>query len=347
MEICDKAVSHTHCAVGNTIPRALAADFAYAHARFVLCFYSQPWDTHVLYDNVAHFVLVWLRKCGESVSFSTLLGLDMRKWNPLANNTDRMVHVLALGVFWSGFVKDMLCLPRPLSPPLHRITMSGSAALEYGFPSTHSTNAVSVALYAIQVLNETKNPENPLIHTAAQGLFYFYASSIVFGRLYCGMHGFFDVVIGIALGAILAIIELGYGEAVHDWICEGPFYYSPLIFAVTVLFFVRIHPEPADDCPCYDDSVAFSGVIIGIELGSRNFSQLIYADNSVSVGHIPFDFEDAGWAKACLRVVLGIFVIFSWRGIMKPVLLKALPPLFRFLERVRLILPRRFFLQAS
>jgi len=55
----------------------------------------------------------------------------------------KMVHVLASGVIWSGFIKDMLCLPRPLSPPLHRITMSGSAALEYGFPSTHSTNAVS------------------------------------------------------------------------------------------------------------------------------------------------------------------------------------------------------------
>jgi membrane-associated phospholipid phosphatase len=60
-----------------------------------------------------------------------------------------MVRILASGVFFTGFLKDLLSLPRPLSPPLYRITMSGSAALEYGFPSSHSANAVSVAVYAL------------------------------------------------------------------------------------------------------------------------------------------------------------------------------------------------------
>lgn len=222
--------------------------------------------------------------------------------------------------------------------------MSGSAALEYGFPSTHSTNAVSVALYAVQMLHITENPNNAALHTALQLFFYFYASSIVFGRLYCGMHGFFDVIVGTALGAVLAILELRYGETFHVWLCSGPFYSNPLMITLTVLVLIRIHPEPVDDCPCFDDSVAFAGTVVGIELGSRFFAQSIYADDSISIA---FDLEKIGWIKTCIRIVLGILVIFAWRGVMKSVLLKFLPPLFRILERVQLILPRKYFLQAS
>jgi hypothetical protein len=38
-------------------------------------------------------------------------------------------NLLAFGVILSGVAKDLVCLPRPLSPPMQRITMSGSAAL--------------------------------------------------------------------------------------------------------------------------------------------------------------------------------------------------------------------------
>ncbi|CAG8736133.1 27529_t:CDS:2, partial [Racocetra persica] len=43
-------------------------------------------------------------------------------------------------------IQDLLCLPRPISPPIRRLSV-GSHHLEYGFPSTHATNAVSIALY--------------------------------------------------------------------------------------------------------------------------------------------------------------------------------------------------------
>lgn len=74
--------------------------------------------------------------------------------------------------------------------------MSGSAALEYGFPSTHSANAVSVTVYALLLLHSPDNTLSPTTKLLLEGLAYFYAVSIVFGRLYCGMHGFLDVIIG-------------------------------------------------------------------------------------------------------------------------------------------------------
>lgn len=257
-----------------------------------------------------------------------------------------MVHILASGVFFSGFFKDMLCLPRPLSPPLQRITMSGSAALEYGFPSTHSTNAVSVAIYSLYLLQHPDNHLSPQFKLGLQVFCYCYAFSIVLGRLYCGMHGFFDVIWGSLLGAVLALVQCRWGEEFDDWLVAGNLKRVVLVVLI-ILVLVRIHPEPADDCPCFDDSVSFAGVMIGCQYAVWHFARTSYAWSYPAKGTVPFDLWKMGWIVVVTRILLGVLIIFAWRGIMKPTLLKVLPPIFRVIETRGLTLPRRFFTPAS
>ena len=243
-------------------------------------------------------------------------------------------------------MKDYLCLPRPLSPPLNRITMSGSAALEYGFPSTHSTNAVSVAVYALLSLRDPSSTLSSTAKVSLEVLAYSYATSIVIGRLYCGMHGFFDVVIGSLLGAGVSILEYCFVGQLEAFIQDGHLTAITIVVLI-ILVLVRIHPEPADDCPCFDDSVAFAGVLCGVEGGGWHFSQTSYAWNDKVLGTVPFDLQALGWIKTITRILLGVACIFAWREIMKPTLLKSLPPVFRVIERLGLSLPRRFFIRAS
>ncbi|OJJ80423.1 PAP2 domain protein [Aspergillus glaucus CBS 516.65] len=252
-----------------------------------------------------------------------------------------LVHMLASGVFFSGFVKDLLCLPRPLSPPLQRITMSGSAALEYGFPSTHSTNAVSVAVYCLGLLNSPESTLGPRLNLALQALTWVYVASVVLGRLYCGMHGFFDVIIGCLLGALIGFIQFAYEPFFEESLASATGL-QVLLLVLVILALVRIHPEPADDCPCFDDSVAFAGVMLGIEVAYWHSARsgILWADPS-------YEYEDSGSIKTVLRMILGVVLIFAWKEIMKPFLLRILPPVFRGLEKLGLILPRRFFTNAS
>ena len=257
-----------------------------------------------------------------------------------------MCHVLAAGVFWSGFLKDLLCLPRPLSPPLQRITMSGSAALEYGWPSTHSTNAVSVAVYALWLLYTKEESINPTLELGLKIALYWYAVSIVLGRLYCGMHGFFDVVAGSLLGAIISGVQISYGSFFDDWVMAES--YSGIITVLLlVLILVRVHPEPADDCPCFDDSVAFAGVILGCQVGAWHYARSGLAWDLPVPSTVPFDIQKIGWIKTVARVVFGVIIIFMWRAAMKPFLLRILPPVFRFIDHLGLILPRKYFLPSS
>ncbi|KAK3949302.1 sphingosine-1-phosphate phosphohydrolase [Pseudoneurospora amorphoporcata] len=274
-----------------------------------------------------------------------MIGLPVLFWCSFSGFGKGLVHILAAGVFWTGFVKDMLSLPRPLSPPLHRITMSGSAALEYGFPSTHSANAVSVTVYSILVLHSDSNTYSPSTTFALELLAYFYAFSIVFGRLYCGMHGFLDVIMGSVMGAAISYIEFYYGPSFQIWLYASG-YLAPILFAVTILILVRIHPEPADDCPCFDDSVSFAGVILGLELGTWHFARSRW-DHIYNGPNALFDLSALGRPVIIIRLILGVLIIFAWRQVMKPTLLKVLPHLFRVIENHGLSLPRRFFMPAT
>ncbi|KAI0484377.1 PAP2-domain-containing protein [Xylariaceae sp. FL0804] len=268
-----------------------------------------------------------------------MIGLPIMFWCGYASFGKGIVHILATGVFFTGFVKDFFSLPRPLSPPLHRITMSGSAALEYGFPSTHSANAVSVAVYSVLCLRAPDNPFQPGTKTALEALSYFYAASIIFGRLYCGMHGFVDVVVGSVFGAALSLIQFYCGSMLDDYLDQNG-WTGVFAFVLLIIVLVRVHPEPADDCPCFDDSVAFAGVMIGLEVGIWHFARLPQSG-------IPFDLHALGWPAVTLRVLFGVLVVFAWREVAKPALLRGLPHLFRLIETWGLSLPRRFFMPAS
>ncbi|KAL8702245.1 MAG: hypothetical protein Q9201_004507 [Fulgogasparrea decipioides] len=340
MAVRSSTEAHSFDTMGDSVCREAAERYAVSAPRFLFLDYCQPWHAYVLHDLFASPFLVRLYEPRQRVgTITTNFGIES-DW------CHSMVHILASGVFFSGFVKDMLCLPRPLSPPLCRISMSHSVSLEYGFPSTHTTNAVSVAVYAVFMLRSAGSDINPTLKLTLEILSYCYATSIILGRLYCGMHGFFDVIVGGVLGAVLSIIQCYYGEVMDDFIFRGSTI-APMSILLTILVLVRIHPEPADDCPCFDDSVAFAGVIIGVELGNWHFARTDHAWELPVPATVPFDLAAMGWPTAVARIAVGVVIIFAWREVMKPSLLRFLPPLFRIVESFGLTLPRKFFVQAS
>ncbi len=224
--------------------------------------------------------------------------------------------------------------------------MSGSAALEYGFPSTHSANAVSVAVYALFTLHSPECQLQESTRLILESLSYFYAFSIILGRVYCGMHGFLDVIIGSILGAAISAFECIYGAQIDRYL-HGSSWGAAATVVLVIIVLIRVHPEPADDCPCFDDSVSFAGVMIGIELGGWHYAAGNWAWNVPVAGTVPFDLQHLGWTVAIARLVVGVLVIFAWREVMKPALLKFLPHLFRVIEKYGFILPRKFFMPAS
>jgi hypothetical protein len=121
------------------------------------------------------------------------------------------------------------------------------------------------------------------------------------------------------------------------------------------LLLVNQHPAPIDDCPCFEDAIAFISVILG-EITSFWFSKRVPALNaelftSVMPG-AAFDSPAAivTWTLvALLKVATGILVILAWRMLAKPTLQTLLPPLFRWLAHASPVrLPhRRHYIPAT
>lgn len=261
-----------------------------------------------------------------------------------------MVFVLGMGIYVLGFFKDLLCLPRPRLPPLHRITMSSYTAHEYGWPSLHLANATAVTL--VLALELWKLDISLAAAVALYAGLLIYWSLLIFGRLYCGMHGFFDVSMGLAIGAALFFLRFFFGPAFDQWLLyshNGSTSAVILKIAVVIscyLFLVHIYPEPVDDCPCFDDSVAFVGVLMGIDI-----SHLMCVVTGYFVT-IPgnTDFLSAPCPAHLtpfmhvFRFVVGVSLVVVWKSILKPVLFSILPPIYKF---VGVYLPRSNFISTA
>ncbi|EAU82992.1 sphingosine-1-phosphate phosphatase [Coprinopsis cinerea okayama7 len=319
-----------------------------------------------------------------------------------------LVMVLAAGVYLSSVLKDMFCSPRPFAPPVVRLTI-GSHHLEYGFPSTHSTNSISIALFFFSIVHSLTYTSTPTISPQEFSVFtailVFYAFSIVFGRLYTAMHSFTDCIMGTILGAgiwwghgswgghpvVISLSNplstffttfgfgqpfdenhivvylgkcLGAGRWIEQW-SENGGWKVPVILIPLCLLAVNQHPQPVDDCPCFEDAIAFGSVVLGALVGrwAMHSAGLNPEMNGLSLmpgsGWVQTDlgewiavertWGDIGvwWAVAALKMAVGILTIFVWRIIAKAALHLILPPTFRLLSRVFRLPNRRFYLPAT
>ncbi|EER31657.1 conserved hypothetical protein [Candida tropicalis MYA-3404] len=291
------------------------------------------------------FYFAWTANLASHTFY--VLMLPQPSWFGGSHMTRDLVYVLGLGIYFTGFLKDYFCLPRPRSPPLHRITMSSYTTEEYGFPSSHSANATGVSLLLLLRIINSKGLSTTTYYSLILGLGVYY-TSLIFGRLYCGMHGFLDVIVGGAVGSLVALFRHYFGVQWDELIFGsslGMIFSAVLIITMFVLL-IHIHSEPVDDCPCFDDSVAFIGVLIGLDLAHLvSFRTGYFARTNPERDPylVPYD-PNAGVMNHILRLVLGVFLVVTWKAISKPVVFTILPPIYKF---VGVYLPRRNYISTA
>jgi len=263
---------------------------------------------------------------------------------------------LAFGVYTSSFVKDLVCSPRPFSPPVTRLTIS-THHLEYGFPSTHSTNAVSIALFVFSHVHAAytapASTMTPAGYALACTVLAVYAFSIVLGRVYTAMHSATDCVAGVVMGAAVWAAYEGVKPALERWLASGS-WSVPLTTIPACLLMVHFHPQPVDDCPCFEDAIAFVSVVLGgwlarwhIAYADLSSSYLSSASTMPGSLFTTWDARALWWGVALLKVGTGVLVIFAWRILAKVILHRVLPPLFRALAACVRLPNRRFYTPAT
>jgi len=178
---------------------------------------------------------VWIYKYRESVwklvRTQALITAELQGW----------FIVLASGS--SGVDLSRTCYVYPdHCPPVTSDHDSGSAALEYGFPVDSLTNAVSVAVYAIQMFANTTETHRPTVHVGIANTFLLLCCLHRFRKTVLCMHGFFEC------GSWKHPRSRALRHTDNLWQCFRCLDLSKLIHEpfgcpLIILVLVRIHPE--------------------------------------------------------------------------------------------------------
>lgn len=226
---------------------------------------------------------------------------------------------------------------------------------EYGFPSSHSTNSVSIALFfdAWLAMNAEKFGIGAIGSMVAKsgelpGLAFFeflayvglpvllfYALSIILGRMYCGMHSIADCVAGTIMGWACWYGWQAAERPVTLWVSSGH-WTVPVLSLVVCLLLVNKHPEPVDDCPCFEDAIAVLACLLGSFVVHwthvKGWTSLPGGGGVIgSPLGVTGALSASLWtAWILLKLVVGITIIVVWRIVAKYICRLALPPIFRF-----------------
>lgn len=132
----------------------------------------------------------------------------------------QMTLLMAVCNYVGNCVKDVVCAPRPPSPPVRRFVVSHAekgAAQEYGLPSSHTINTLCLSFYLLHAIGWTDS----LWFWTMASILVPAVVLVMYSRLYLGMHAPVDVIAGAVLGVLLLLTWILVDEAVDDFVTGG------------------------------------------------------------------------------------------------------------------------------
>lgn len=125
----------------------------------------------------------------------------------------------------------------------------------------------------------------------------------------------------------------------------------PAVILPLIFLMISAHPQPVDDCPCFEDAIAFVAVYGGISLSYWFLNSIpgFALVRSTVTRALPSHNTALVYGSvvliAAIKIVIGVAAILVWRIVAKRILYGILPPLFRLVTPV-FELPRRFYRTA-
>lgn len=170
--------------------------------------------------------------------------------------------LMAICSYVAGFFKNLLCLPRPPSPPVVPL----QRCQDWSLPSHHAVLNVSAPwfIWFYTVFNYALSLPVKII------IFSFIATwsfSVMFSRMYLGVHSPADIMSGGVIGCVLLAVWLQVHEGVDLYLSSSPSLLCMVGVACIVVLLLSIHPDPYPVTIIFAETVCTTGAAMGFVFG--------------------------------------------------------------------------------
>ncbi|KAI3354508.1 hypothetical protein L3Q82_019020, partial [Scortum barcoo] len=204
-----------------------------------------------------HFLFLISAGLGHEVFYITCL--PCIHWNLDPFLCRRLVNMWTVVMYIGQVMKDLLKLPRPLSPPVVKLETRVNA--EYGLPSTHAMAATSISFTVL-----LSAPSRIQFQFEVGLLIAVTLSSLVcLSRLYTGMHSVLDVICGALISTILMFLTYPYWETFDHFQLTSRI--SPFVALSLPLFLSYTYPELDHYSTTRGDTTTILGAGAGCSVG--------------------------------------------------------------------------------
>jgi len=258
-------------------------------------------------------------------------------WSMLLVFCDCMVYrrllTLWFVLYYVGqYLKDLLQLPRPLSPPALKLEHLD----EYGMPSTHAMGAFGCSIYLAIMLPEISNYQFSAWVTISIAVIW--TLTVCISRVYMGSHTFEDVIGGLILAGSILIGFRSIESNLDSFFLKTD--YMPFYLFALITFLLIIYPKPHNSTwsESFGDTAIVGGVFCGCMIafwyGARYGSEPDFAWLIDEVSFAPKEFLSKIQNIERIKVIiLSAFVllplVMAFKFLVKAASIKVLKAIFR------------------
>jgi membrane-associated phospholipid phosphatase len=218
------------------------------------------------------------------------------------------------GTTFGNALKNLLAMPRPPSPPL----WTHHKHEDFGMPSTHTMNSVSMSLFFAYWLW----PMIPKDGTQYLVVLFvvWYTSSMFVSRMYLAAHSHVDTISGFLLGVLYFTFWVWASPTVDIFLNTNP--RAPVYVFASVFLLLLFHPRSSRPSPSFRYSMSLSGLGLGMAIGIH-LTRFVGAEFWLAPIRSLFshDFRDSilhslplEWHKFSsnlMGVIIGIFILLT------------------------------------
>ncbi|XP_049431461.1 sphingosine-1-phosphate phosphatase 2 isoform X2 [Epinephelus fuscoguttatus] len=241
-------------------------------------------------NHLLHFLFLLSAGLGHEIFYITCL--PCIHWNLDPFLCRRLINMWTLVMYIGQLMKDVLKLPRPLSPPVVKLEMRVDA--EYGLPSTHAMAATAIS----------------------------------FTVLLSAQSRIQDVICGALISAIILFLTYPYWETFDNFQLRSSI--SPVVALSLLLFLSYTYPELDHYSPTRGDTTTILGVGAGCSVGYWVNEQLGETFEPKGVLPVPLPtLTLTVLALGAARFVVGVVALVGTRQVVKTLSLQVLYAWYR------------------